>query len=262
MISLFFTSIVVLTNGLGTVRVDTLGAHVLSYVPAGGREVLFRPSADRRPRQWYHGGIPVCWPWFGRYGEPGSGMHGLVRLMDWEVVSRQDAARESRLHLRLKSNAESERYFDGAFELDYEIVLAETLKLDLSMRNTGSRRFPVTTGFHPYFRVADVAASTVRTPQGVIRCMPGMDGGRPFADGRYVLDDGEREIVLTSWCNNKLVIWTHDGTPLDGLAPGEWRHFVCVEPAILPRMDGIWLEPRGSYRIGLSICSSRSATEK
>lgn len=253
MISLLVTSIVVLTNGLGTAHVDTLGAHVLSYVPAGGREVLFRQSGERRPDQWFNAGIPVCWPWFGRYGDPGSCMHGFARLLEWEVVSRQDAARESRLHLRLKSSAESARWFDGAFELDYEIVLAETLRLDLTMRNTGSRRFPVTTGFHPYFRVTDVSALTVRTPQGAIRCEPGMDGGRPFADGRYVLDDGEREIVLTSWRNNKLVIWTHDGTPLEGLVSDEWRRFACVEPAILPRMEGIWIEPQAAYEIGMSI---------
>ena len=253
MISLLVASVVTLTNGFGTVRVDTLGAHVLSYVPAGDGEVLFCQSGERRADRWFNAGIPVCWPWFGRYGDPGSCMHGFARLLEWEVVSQENVARKSTLRLRLKSDERSVRYFDGAFELDYEIVLSDTLKMNLKMRNTGTKRFAVTTGFHPYFRIGELTSATVRTPKGVIRCSPGMDGGRPFADGRYVLVDGEREITLTAWGNNKLVIWNQGEEPLGGLAPEDWRHFVCVEPAVLPRMEGIWLEPQATYEIGMSI---------
>lgn len=249
-------AVVSLTNAFGTVRVDTLGAHVLSYVPAGGDEVLFLPSEDCRPPRWRHGGIPVCWPWFSRYGDPGSCMHGFARLLDWEVVSRQDAAHESALRLRLKSDERSARYFDGAFELNYEIVLSDCLRLDLKMRNTGPRRFAVTTGFHPYFQVKDLLSATVRTPDETIRCVPEMDGGRPLADGRYVLGDGIREIALTTRGNRKLVVWNPGEVPTDGLLPGEWRRFVCVEPAIVPRREGIWLDPGREYALGLTIQAS------
>ena len=254
--SLIVATIFALTNEFGAVSVDTCGAYVLSYVPAGGREVLFRQSEERRTNSWYHGGIPLCWPWFGRNGDPGSEMHGFVRLLDWEVVSCTDSSRESRLHLRLRSGEESAKWLDGSFQLDYEIVLSEQLKLDLKMRNTGMRRFAVTTGFHPYFSIRDMSNATVRTPRGEIRCVPGMDGDRPFADGRYVLDDGVRELTLTAWGNKKLVVWNQGEAPLKGLAPEDWRHFVCVEPAILPRMQGIWLEPQKTYELGMSILAT------
>ena len=251
--SLIVAMIVALTNEFGTVSVDTCGAHVLSYIPAGGREVLFRSSEERHTNSWYHGGIPLCWPWFGRNGDPGSEMHGFARFLDWEVMSRTDSLRESRLRLRLKSDENSAKWLDGSFQLDYEIVLSDRLKLDLKMHNTGARRFAVTTGFHPYFSIKDMSNATVRTPRGDIRCVPGMDGGRPFADGRYVLDDGTREIALTTWGNNKLVVWNQGEEPTEGLAPEDWRHFICVEPAILPRMEGIWLDPQATYEIGMNI---------
>ena len=254
--SLIVATIFALTNEFGAVSVDTCGAYVLSYVPAGGHEVLFRQSEERRTNSWYHGGIPLCWPWFGRNGDPGSEMHGFVRLLDWEVVSCTDSSRESRLHLRLRSGEESAKWLDGSFQLDYEIVLSEQLKLDLKMCNTGARRFAVTTGFHPYFSIRDMSNATVRTPRGEIRCVPGMDGDRPFADGRYVLDDGVRELTLTAWGNKKLVVWNQGEAPLKGLAPEDWRHFVCVEPAILPRMQGIWLEPQKTYELGMSILAT------
>ena len=202
--SLIVATIVVLTNEFGAVRVDTCGAHVLSYVPADGREVLFRPSEKRQKNRWYHGGIPLCWPWFGRNGDPGSEMHGFVRFLDWEIASCTNLLHESCLSLRLISGEESAKWLDGSFELDYKIVLSDRLKLDLKMRNTGARRFAVTTGFHPYFSISDMSNATVRTSRGDIRCVPGMNGGRPFADGRYVLDDGEREISLTAWGNKKI----------------------------------------------------------
>ena len=251
--SLIVATIIALTNEFGTVSVDTYGANVLSYVPAGGSEVLFRSSEERQSKSWYHGGIPLCWPWFGRNGDPGSEMHGFVRFLDWEVVSRTDSLRESRLCLRLRSSVGSAKWLDGSFVLDYEIVLSEHLKLDLKMRNTGARRFAVTTGFHPYFSITDVSNAMIRTPRGDIRCVPGMDGDRPFADGRYVLDDGIRKLALTTWGNNKLVVWNQGEEPLKGLAPEDWCHFICVEPAILPRMEGIWLDPQMTYEIGMSI---------
>ena len=164
--------------------------------------------------------------------------------------------RESALRLRLKSDERSARYFDGAFELNYEIVLSDCLRLDLKMRNTGPRRFAVTTGFHPYFQVKDLLSATVRTPDETIRCVPEMDGGRPLADGRYVLGDGIREIALTTRGNRKLVVWNSGEIPTDGLLPGEWRRFVCVEPAIVPRREGIWLDPGREYALGLTIQAS------
>ena len=251
-------TLIALTNGFGRVSVETVGAHVLSYVPTGGEEVLFCQSgaqpSDRR--QWYHGGIPICWPWFGRYGDPGSCMHGLARQLEWTVVARQETAGESRLCLRLRSDEESARQFDGSFELDYEIVLGESLRLNLLMRNTGSGRFAVTAGFHPYFRLHSLSGATVETPMEAIRCVPGMDGGRPYAAGRYVLRADGREISLTTWGNRKLVIWNPGEAGSEGLGPEEWRSFVCVEPAVLPRMEGLWLDPQATYEIGMEIRSS------
>lgn len=245
-------SLIALSNDCGRVAVDTYGATVLSYVPADGDEVLFRAQRPRLPVEWYHGGIPVCWPWFGRYGDPGSCMHGLARLHVWEVVSREDSPRLSRLRLRLRSGEATARDFDGSFELDYEIVLADSLRLVLTMRNTGVRRFAVTAGFHPYFRVRELADATVRTPTETIRCEPGMDGGRAYADGTYLLSDGERRIRLTSRGNRKLVVW-NPGPEHPEFAPDEWRRFACVEPAVLPRMEGLWLLPGAACELEMSV---------
>ena len=167
MIPLLIAAIVSLTNEFGAVRIDTFGGNILSYVPAGGREVFFRQSEERRTNQWYHGGIPVCWPWFGRYGDPGSALHGFAWSRDWTVDKVENGGRRSEAVLRLERKDE--------FRLTYEIRLDDELSVCLSMTNLGRDKFVVTTGFHPYFSVSHPRNITVVTPQGPIQCHEAMD---------------------------------------------------------------------------------------
>ena len=60
----------VLSNKYGSVTVSLMGAQIRSYRPAGMKEdVLFAPKTMAIDgTKHVHGGIPVCWPWFGRNG--------------------------------------------------------------------------------------------------------------------------------------------------------------------------------------------------
>ena len=247
MIPLFIAAIVSLTNEFGMARIDTFGANVLSYVPVGGREVFFRQAEERRTNQWYHGGVPVCWPWFGRYGDPGSALHGFAWSRDWAVDKVENGKRMSKAVLRLERKDE--------FRLTYEIRLEDELSLCLSMRNFGRDKFVVTTGFHPYFSVSHPKNVTVATAQGPIRCHEAMDGGRPFGAGTYRISDSglSRGIELKSFGNNKLVIWNIGPDEVQpGLSPTDWQKYICVEPVVSPRCDGFYLQPGRSCDIGMS----------
>lgn len=247
MIPLLIAAIVGLTNEFGVVCIDTFGGNVLSYVPAGGREVFFRQAEERRTNQWCHGGIPVCWPWFGRYGDPGSALHGFAWSRDWSVDKVENRQRRSEAVLRLERK--------GEFRLLYAIRLDEGLSLCLSMTNLGRERFVITTGFHPYFFVSHPRNVTVFTPEGAIQCHEAMDGGRPFGAGTYrIFDSGwSRSIELKSFGNNKLIIWNIGPDEVQpGLSPMDWMKYICVEPAVLPRCDGFYLQPCQTYEIGMS----------
>ena len=55
-------AVVALTNAWGSIAVDPVGATLVSYIPAGGREVLFRSAvkADADPRHvCFNGGAEV-----------------------------------------------------------------------------------------------------------------------------------------------------------------------------------------------------------
>ena len=250
MMPLLFAALVALTNDFGCVQADTVGALVTSYVPAGGREVFFLQSGDRDIKDWYNGGVPVVWPWFNKNGDPGTVQHGFARLREWTLVSREDGKSESCAHFRLE---EADRY-----RLDYEVVLNASLTLRLVMRNLGKERFVVTTGLHPYFCVSDPGNVTVTTPNGkAIACRAGMDGALNCGEGTYdVVDSGTgRRLSIRMFGNNKFIIWNvGPDEKMDGMADDDWKRYICVEPAVLPRADGFYLEPGEERTIGM-VCT-------
>lgn len=249
MMTLMLATLVALTNQFGSVQADSVGALVLSYVPAGGKDVFFRQTGARNPNGWYNGGVPICWPWFGQQGDPGTSSHGFVRTKEWTLVSCANAPERSRALFRLEAKDE--------YRLEYEIVLDRTLSLKLDMTNLGAERFPVTTGLHPYFAMSAVENVTVVTPKKPIKCFAGMDGGRKFGEGTYeIVDKGSgRRLSLKTLGNNNLILWNL-GTEetLAGMVGDDWRRYVCVEPAVYPRSAGFYLDPGETRSLGL-VCT-------
>ena len=248
MIATLAVATVVLSNAFGRVEISTLGAQVTSYAPAGGGEVLFMPrDRDFTKDREMHGGIPVCWPWFGRFGAPGSRMHGLVRYAQWTVAEKSD----SKAVLTLASSSATRKAWPYDFSLAYTVELGEALKLTLVATNTSKEPFAVTEGFHPYFAVADPTKAVVKGLKDDIRVCPGIDGGHACASGgAYRLVDvaGGRTVEIVSNAERKLVVWNPgpdwaDWKPSCNLGKDDWRKFVCMEPTVIGRENAIVLKP-------------------
>ena len=73
--------------------ISLFGGHVLSWIPNGFDDVLWLSPVSKRPPDPIRGGIPVCWPYFARQGQPPDApMHGLVRTLQWQVTHAQQNA--------------------------------------------------------------------------------------------------------------------------------------------------------------------------
>ena len=82
--------------------VETRGARIMSFKPADGEEVVWQPDPVQvEEPKWAHGGIPVCWPWFGVNGEVE--LHGTAWTKPFEVVSNVREHGRARLVLDLPS---------------------------------------------------------------------------------------------------------------------------------------------------------------
>lgn len=275
-----------LATAKATARIELDGARVVSF-RANGEEVIWNSRVPGVPQssRWSHGGIPVCWPWFGLSGGHGKDdPHGFARSSRFEVVSTSSNAERAQAVLRLRSDARTRQIWPHDFELVYEATLTDTLRLSLRTVNTGDAPFSFSAGFHPYFRLGDRRDAKVTGVDGLRFCdarigttpdatwrgdldlsaAAGYDHvfDEKWASASHVIVDRSlgRRICETSSGVTRLVIWTPEiredakENPGPGqLGVGDWRHFACVEPAFLWDDREITLQPGGRQQFDFEI---------
>lgn len=269
---------VVLSNQFGTAEVSLLGANVLSYRPTGHSPVLFRSAYKDYVRgKEVHGGCPLCWPWFGKSGEPGSKSHGFARFCVFEVKGSSYSEEMTEIVLGLKSDDETRSVWKNDFDLEYRISVSMKLNLTLTTKNTGTEEMTLTEGFHPYFRVMDRNLCEVKGVEGLeyidARDMSTHTFAGDFktdteadhvirlkAEPKHefaLIDNGlKRAIALVSDGNKKLVVWNPGPKEIYDLAEDDWKKFLCVEPATLWRDEAFILKPGESHTLTAAIQST------
>lgn len=235
---MIFSVVVVLTNLLGSVSVDTHGARVSSYVPVGGEEVLFTSETGT-------GGIPLCWPWFGGLGPSAdSRRHGIARYMDFAVVSTNRIVNDTTLTLRLDSCEETRRLFPHDFTLTVSVRISDRLTVSMTAENTGSDPFEVTEAFHPYLAVGDSTQCRVE----------GMDTPECRLEdpvsGRTISLSGEGDNGHHVWRPNEK---SHLSKTVSAIAPEDWRKFICVENGTFRKESAYVLRPGEKHTLVLTI---------
>ena len=238
---------------------------MLSYVPAGGDEVFF--SASHRPNDpsdWFYGGLPFCWPWFGRRGPEGAGVHGCVRTMTFAVRSRRRTKTSDTVVLGCTGDGTTS-FFPYPFDVELTVALADTLTVTALLRNTGTRTFAQTYGFHPFFRVGDVSKIRVGGCGAGLDFAHGNDGARDPGGRRYRIADPVlgREIAIASAGNAQIVVWNgrRGDPPKANVTSDEWKDFVCIEPVVLGSSEAVALSPGESRSLSLSVAVGKLSKE-
>lgn len=241
-------------NGTPCVRLQTAdgasalvalhGAHLLSWIPAVGRERLFLSERARFGEGTaIRGGVPVIFPQFaGRGPLP---KHGFARTLPWcftgaearatfELTHRPDTAIwphafSARLHVGL----------DGA-----------ALDVTLEIANIGTDAFAFTAALHTYLSVDDadtvalhgledcryedsVAGGAIgRQEHGALRFTGQVDRIYIAPPQPLGLQDGQHLTTIEQYGFTDTVVWNPGAALAAGiadLAPGEHRRFICVE---------------------------------
>ncbi|PSJ45796.1 D-hexose-6-phosphate mutarotase [Zobellella endophytica] len=247
--------------GLTFVRVDNahasallslFGGQLLQYRPHGQAPVLWlSDTAVLDGSKAIRGGIPICWPWFGK-GTPGLPQHGVARLGQWQLASVQETDDGTRLRLSL--HHEQAR-------LELELRIGAALEVSLCTTNLGPAPLPLQAALHSYFAVPHVDRCRI---EGLGPDYHDSLGGtgvagdqdeRPRApfDRIYTrpqpltqLHCDDRLLQLQHERHDSLVLWNpgeHE-LPADISAPAG---FVCIETALLRAPA---LAPGGSQRLG------------
>ena len=217
-------------NGRMYVRYD--GATVISWKPAilQGGEVFFAPENAPWGKE-VHGGLPICWPWFGK--RDGLPKHGLARYLKWRFVKRIG---KDCVVLETASTPETMKVWPHRFRLTAKVSVegSNGLKVALTETNTGKEPFESACGFHPYFRVTDAERVAVdgerQPPPSVLIQSSVVEKGRCRMLTDLVTG---RKIAVECADNENWFVWNPgvERTPLcETLGPDEWKRFYSIEP--------------------------------
>ncbi len=247
----------------GQLTISPAGAHLTSADTPHGELFYVSSTARSGVGETIRGGVPVIAPWFADLLglEP---KHGWARRSAWRVETGGGGFRATMDH-------------DG---LDLQLLVTELtdgVHLELSAANRTEGARTVQLAFHPYFAVSDVAEISVRGLDGV-EMIDRVSGTASRQEGEITFDgefdriglgtpvveivDRDRIITVTPDGTDSTVVWNPGAELADTMAdigPGEWRRFVCVEPALLgARQRGVEVAPGRDVQLGMTVSVSGS----
>lgn len=238
-----------------SVQMTAQGAHVCSWIPAGGQEQLFlSKTSEWREGVAIRGGVPVIFPQFGGLGNLPK--HGFARTTQWTLEScSNDAQGKGIAVFVLQDNEASRAVWPYAFTAQLRVTVhADQLNIALDIRNTGTDTLSFTAALHTYFAVQDIAAARLH---GLQHCQyrDSMNGGQlctETADSLHITAETDR-IYLNTPSELRLqqpqqvmqirsegfadtVVWNPGATgavKLSDLEPEGHQRMLCVEAAAI-----------------------------
>lgn len=243
----------------GTCDISKYGAHVVSWCPQPENEQLFLGSLAKigEPGLAIRGGVPICWPQFGPFmeakGAPGQA-HGFVRTSShWQVLEQADDS----VTFIMTPNEDTAKW-SADFEFRYSVSLGKNLmRIGLEVTNNGDEPIEFTGCLHTYFKcdaVDQCAVEGLRGGKIDIGIGDTFRGDKteerpavPFTDEKEtqlmfgqagdrvtLTEAGRSRLRLTKSNMPDWVLWNtggENGSGIKNLAEGEYRKYVCVEPA-------------------------------
>ncbi len=127
------------------------GAHLLAWQPEGEQPVIWLSETTAfTPQVAIRGGVPICWPWFGKIATPS---HGFARILPWELTAHDEDASGVILTFTLKESAETKKHWPHDFTLLARFKLGETCEIELESHGD----YQATAALHTYFQIGDIS---------------------------------------------------------------------------------------------------------
>jgi len=230
------------------------GAHIVSWIPAGGDECLYLSGQSQfATGAPIRGGVPVVFPQFAAHGALPH--HGILRTRVWQLVGGEVCDGHARINFRSKDSDETRGVWPYGFAVELAVQLAgDHLEIAIQVQNTGVGQMSFHAALHTYLRVSDVRLVQLRGLHGT-QYRDRTDGDKPVTDPAVVLGFGNetdriyvdapdtvhvrdvrRSLMIRSAGFRDLVVWnpgrakaaTLPDMPADG-----YLRMLCVEAAAI-----------------------------
>ncbi|MBW3696447.1 D-hexose-6-phosphate mutarotase [Vibrio sp. T187] len=139
------------------------GGHLVSFQPDGQEDLIWMSEqAIFDGKTALRGGIPVCWPWFGRIAAPA---HGFARSSEWTLLEHRENEQGVIISLGLKPSDATLAIWPFQFSAVLNFEISESLKVTLDVTNTDQQAWTFSGALHTYLNVGDIER-TITTGMG------------------------------------------------------------------------------------------------
>ncbi|MBE2897563.1 D-hexose-6-phosphate mutarotase [Pasteurellaceae bacterium 20609_3] len=141
--------VLVLEHAVGKAAISLQGAQLLSWQPHFAKHdvIWLSDSEPFKQGSAIRGGVPVCYPWFGRHGEP---MHGYARVSMWQLTAWQVDEDAVSLTFCL---------FDEHHLVEAKLEMIFTEQCRLRFTHYGVE--PAEAALHTYYNIGDITQTTL-----------------------------------------------------------------------------------------------------
>ncbi|MBT9240398.1 D-hexose-6-phosphate mutarotase [Vibrio splendidus] len=256
--------------------ISLFGGHVVSFQPQGQQDLIWMSQqAKFDGKTALRGGIPVCWPWFGRIAAPA---HGFARSSEWQLVEHRESEAGVIVSLGLKPNEETLAVWPHQFDARLNVEIGDQLKVTLDVKNTDSQPWTFSGALHTYLNVGDIH-NTTTTGMGA-EYIDSLQGGKICKGGSelvltdtidrvytqpeaqiFVADKNlERTLTVENHGHNSAVLWNpwaEGATAMGDMQDDGYLTMMCVESTLhAPSLEaGKTLQPGENHQL-ITVISS------
>jgi len=138
-------------NDSACANIALQGAHIFHYAQRDKQPVLWlSDSSDFELGKAIRGGVPICWPSFGK-NNTALPQHGFARTSMFELLSYNEiGTTKTELVFVLEDTPESLKVWRHRFRLEVKFIISDKLEIELKTFNTGDREINITQALHSY----------------------------------------------------------------------------------------------------------------
>lgn len=244
------------------------GGHVISFKPEGQEDLIWMSEqAIFDGKAALRGGIPVCWPWFGRIAAPA---HGFARNSEWTLLEHRENEHGVIIELGLITSESTFSVWPHQFQAHLLVEISDELKVTLDVINTDEQPWTFSGALHTYLNVADIETAKT-TGMGAEYIDSLLDnkvcqGGdelvltdtidRVYTKPESVINvaDGTRTISVENQGHNSAVLWNPWAAGAESMGDMQddgYKTFLCVESTLhAPSLEqGKTLQPGERHQL-------------
>ncbi|MCG9684210.1 D-hexose-6-phosphate mutarotase [Vibrio sp. Isolate23] len=246
------------------------GGHVVSFTPADQHDLIWMSEqAIFDGKTALRGGIPVCWPWFGRIAAPA---HGFARTAEWELVEHRENDKGVIVELALFPTEEIHDIWPHMFDARLIVEISDELKVTLQVMNIDDKEWTFSGALHTYLNVSDIkqTQTTGMGPEYIDSLKAGevCQGGKILQltdtidrvytqpEAQILVQDPvlERTLSVENRGHNSAVLWNpwaEGAQSMADMPDNGYQTMMCVESTLYaPSVDlGKTLHPGESHQL-------------